>query len=82
MNLTNTPSDVQKEIVKRMEIDLAGGEKTGFYSYVEEGQIFFDYRWLLLIGAKKWFESTWSFEFGGEMDSLMWKTCIFEMNSI
>ncbi|MEE1057324.1 MAG: hypothetical protein UH239_08775 [Acutalibacteraceae bacterium] len=53
MNLTNTPSDVQKEIVKRMEIDLAGGEKTGFYSYVEEGQIFFDYRWLLLIGAKK-----------------------------
>ena len=53
MNLTNTPEGVQKEIVKRIEIDLNGGNKTGFYPYRKEGQIFFDHRWLLLIGVKK-----------------------------
>ena len=53
MNLTNTPSDIQKEIVKRMKNELDGGDKTGFYPYVKEGDICFDHRWLLLIGEKK-----------------------------
>ena len=52
MDLTNTPENVQKEIIKRMEIDLEGGDKTGFYPYVKEGQIFFDHRWRLMIGVK------------------------------
>lgn len=53
MNLTNTPEDVQKDIVQRMEKELNGGDKTGFYPYVEEGQICFDHRWRLMIGVKK-----------------------------
>lgn len=53
MNLTNTPEDIQKEIVKKMEIDLDGGAKTGFYPYIKDEQIWFDHRWLLLIGIKK-----------------------------
>ena len=53
MDLTNTSKDVQKEIVKRMETELIGGTKTGFAPYVKDGQIFFDHRWLLLVGVKK-----------------------------
>lgn len=53
MNLTNTPQDIQKEIAKKMEDDLAGGDQTGFYPYVKDGQIWFDHRWLLLIGVKE-----------------------------
>ena len=50
MDLTNTPENIQKEIIGKMENDLNGGDKTGFYPYSKEGQIYFDHRWLLLIG--------------------------------
>lgn len=53
MDLTNTPENVQKEIIKKMVTDLNGGAKTGFYPYVKDAQIWFDHRWLLLIGIKK-----------------------------
>ena len=53
MELTNTPADVQKNIVALMEADLAGGDKTGFAPYVKDAQIMFHHRWLLLIGIKK-----------------------------
>lgn len=53
MDLTNTPENIQKEIIGKMENDLNGGDKTGFYPYSKEGQIYFDHRWLLLIGKKK-----------------------------
>lgn len=53
MDLTNIPEDVQKEIVNKMDIDLNGGAQTGFYPYVKEGQVWFDHRWLLLIGIKR-----------------------------
>lgn len=53
MELTDTPEDVQKEIVKLMKADLAGGAKTGFSPYLKDSQICFDHRWLLLIGVKK-----------------------------
>lgn len=52
MNLTNTPEDIQKEIVKKMENDLNGSAPTGFSPYIKGNQIWFDHRWLLLIGIK------------------------------
>ena len=53
MDLTNTKEDVQKDIMKRMKADLENDVQTGFYPYVKDGQIFFDHRWLLMIGVKK-----------------------------
>ena len=53
MDLTNTKEDVQKDITKRMKADLENGVQTGFYPYVKDDQIFFDHRWLLMIGVKK-----------------------------
>lgn len=53
MDLTDTPETTQKDIMDLMQTDLAGGEKTGFFPYVEDGQIMFHHRWLLLIGIKK-----------------------------
>lgn len=52
MNLTNTPEDIQKKIVKKMENDLNGSAPTGFSPYIKDDQIWFDHRWLLLIGIK------------------------------
>lgn len=53
MNLTNTPENIQKEIICKMQNELNNGEHTGFYPYKKDGQIYFDHRWLLLIGQKK-----------------------------
>ena len=53
MELTDTPEEIQREIVELMENDLAGGRKTGFSPYIKNSQIMFDHRWLLLIGIKK-----------------------------
>ena len=53
MNLTDTPEDIQKEITDFMNKELTGGDKTGFAPYLEENQIMFHHRWLLLIGVKK-----------------------------
>ncbi len=53
MDLTGTPEDTQKEIISRMNNDLNGGDKTGFNPYRKEGQIYFDHRWLLMIGKRE-----------------------------
>ena len=53
MELTDTPEELQNEIVDLMKNDLAGGEKTGFSPYMKGTEIMFDHRWLLLIGIKK-----------------------------
>lgn len=53
MDLTDTSLDTQGKIIARMKEDLSGGKKTGFNPYVKDGQIWFDHRWLLLIGVKK-----------------------------
>ncbi len=52
MELTNTPENIQKQIIALMKDDLSGGNKTGFSPYIKDGQIMFDHRWLLLIGKK------------------------------
>lgn len=52
MNLTHTPEETQKDIVQRMQADIAGGVKTGFYPYEAEGGIRFKQRWVLTLGRK------------------------------
>ena len=52
MTLTKTPKTTQEDIVRKMEEDLSGGEKTGFYPYVMDGKICFDQRWILTIGIR------------------------------
>lgn len=50
--LTKTPENVQKEILKRMEADINGEEKTGFSPYREDETICFNQKWVLIIGKK------------------------------
>lgn len=50
--LTKTPENVQKEILRRMEADINGVEKTGFYPYKEDETIYFNQKWVLIIGKK------------------------------
>lgn len=52
MELTRTPEQVRKEIVRRMQAELHGGPQTGFALYQTEEGIFFQQRWLLTIGVK------------------------------
>ena len=52
MALTKTPETTQEDILRKMEEDLDGGEKTGFYPYVMDEKICFDQRWVLTIGIK------------------------------
>lgn len=54
MALTQTPEETQKEIVKLLTADLEKGTSTGFYPYLKDGQIYFDQRWLLMIGEKEY----------------------------
>ena len=52
MALTKTPETTRQDIHRKMEEDISGGEKTGFYPYVMDGKICFDQRWVLTIGIK------------------------------
>ena len=52
MELTKTPEAVQKDIVQMMERDMAGDFPTGFHPCRKDGEIWFDQRWLMLIGIK------------------------------
>ena len=58
MNLKNwldhtaTPPEVQKEIVRRMLEEIGSGKKTGFAPYTVNSEIFFDQKWVLIIGEK------------------------------
>lgn len=50
--LTNTPENTCKEIIDLMEEDIREGKPTGFAPYTKDGEIYFDQRWLLMIGVK------------------------------
>ena len=50
---TKTPLNIQADIIARMEQDINGGTKTGFYPYRSQGEILFDHRWVLIIGIKR-----------------------------
>lgn len=47
---THTPPQVQTTIQHQMQQELAGGPKTGFAPYLQDGQLWFDQRWVLVIG--------------------------------
>ena len=50
--LTNTPESIANKITSLMEADMRGGIPTGFAPYLKNGKIYFNQRWLMLIGAK------------------------------
>lgn len=50
--LTGTPENTEKEITALMEDDMRGGKPTGFDPYRKDGEIYFDQRWLLMIGTR------------------------------
>lgn len=50
--LTNTPTKIAAEIEARMKAEINGGHLTGFHPYLKDGEIYFDQRWLMMIGKK------------------------------
>ena len=52
MELTKTPWSVREEIAAMMEAKLAGGQETGFQPYRKDGAVWFNQRWLLMLGHK------------------------------
>ncbi len=52
LNLTDTPKEIQAEIIARMTEEINGGQKTGFYPYERNGEIFFKHKWGLTVGIK------------------------------
>lgn len=51
--LTKTPEQIQVEITERMKNDMGGTDKTGFSLYMENNEICFNQKWILMIGRKK-----------------------------
>lgn len=52
MELTSTPAETRAEIRRIMLNDIERGERTGFKPFLRDGKIFFEHRWLMLIGRK------------------------------
>jgi ubiquinone/menaquinone biosynthesis C-methylase UbiE len=50
--LTNTQKNVGEEIKNMMKTELQNGSPTGFRPYLQNGEIFFEQRWVLFIGRK------------------------------
>ena len=48
---TKTPETIQSEIKTLMENEISCGKKTGFSPYRLGGEIYFDHRWVLMIGS-------------------------------
>ena len=51
--LTKTPEDVQKNITERMQADIEGRERTGFSPYLINGDIYFNQKWVFILGEKQ-----------------------------
>lgn len=51
--LTKTPEQIQAEITECMKNDMDGTDKTGFFPYMENHEICFNQKWILMIGRKK-----------------------------
>lgn len=52
LDLTSTTENVQNQIIEKMKNELRGGDKTGFFPYLDEGRIKFDQKWLFVMGMK------------------------------
>ena len=50
--LTETPAGLGEEIRARLEAELKGGPATGFKPYLKDGELYFEQRWLMMIGLK------------------------------
>lgn len=50
--LTDTPTDISADILLRFKVETEGGLKTGFYPYIKNGELYFNHRWLMMIGKK------------------------------
>ena len=51
--LTNTPENIGMEIIALMEENMRGGQPTGFSPYLKDNEIYFDQRWLMMIGVRQ-----------------------------
>ena len=52
MDLTKTSPEDQAEIIDKMKKDISGGEKTGFEPYMKDDKIYFNQKWVYIIGTK------------------------------
>lgn len=52
MELTKVPENIQNEIINYMHSELEGKSKTGFYPYLKDNNIYFNQRWVLIVGEK------------------------------
>ena len=51
--LTRTPDLIREKIRQRMRADVTGNDKTGFSPYLKNNDIFFNQKWVLIIGKKQ-----------------------------
>lgn len=52
LNLTNASAKVSTDISKCFTDEIEGGQLTGFMPYRKDGEIYFNQRWLMVIGKK------------------------------
>jgi ubiquinone/menaquinone biosynthesis C-methylase UbiE len=50
--LTKTPNDVVEEIKNMLKAEMQNGNLTGFYPHLQDGEIFFEQRFVFFIGKK------------------------------
>lgn len=50
--LTNTPAEISGDILKRLTNEINGKELTGLKPYQKNGEIYFNQRWIMMIGKK------------------------------
>ena len=50
--LTNTPAEISENISKRFANKITGSYLTGFHPYQKDGEIYFNQRWVMMIGEK------------------------------
>ena len=55
LDLTNTPGAAGNKITALLRADIHGGKLTGFSPYFKGNEIYFDQRWLLMMGVKSAF---------------------------
>ena len=51
--LTNTPAQIAADISKRFADEINSNYLTGFNPYEKNGEIYFNQRWLMIIGEKE-----------------------------
>ncbi|MBS5112450.1 MAG: hypothetical protein KHZ15_07175 [Coprobacillus cateniformis] len=53
LHLTKPPMKTKHEITLQMENEITGLEQTGFFPYKRDSKIYFNQRWLMMIGRKE-----------------------------